>query len=271
MAMQWKHIDTHSHPHFPQFDGDREAVLAQMREAGVATIAVGTDYETSARAVALASDERARDVVLGVTVGVHPTDAQKGFLEEQYAPLLESGIVVGVGECGFDYFRAPRDEVHDTQRAVFEAQVRFALAHDLPLMLHVRPSKGSDDAHEDALALLARFKDEHGERLRGTAHFFTGSAEVALRYVALGFHVSFPGVITFAPETHEAVRAVPVERILSETDAPYAAPVPHRGRRNEPAFVVDTIRAIANVRDEEYARVAARLAQNAKTLFFGDS
>lgn len=260
-----EYIDTHSHLHFPQFDEDREEVVARMREHFVVTIAVGVDLETSKGAVALA--QQYPDVVVGATIGVHPTDTKEGFEPVDYAPLLASGKVVGVGECGFDFFRTPREEVYERQKEIFGKQIAFAAEHDLPLMLHVRPSKGSDDAHEDALAMLEAARREYGRGMRGNAHFFTGSLAMAQRYWSLGFTTAFPGVITFAKECEEVVRACPPELMLSETDAPYAAPVPHRGGRSEPPFVIDTVAAIATIRGEDQRELKKRLTSNAKRIF----
>lgn len=263
-----KFIDTHSHLHFKQYDDDREEVIARMREIGVQTIAVGTDLQTSKQAIALA--DKYPDTIVGVTVGVHPNDTDEKFDKNIFTKLLNiearplcSGVV-GVGECGLDYFRSSSAKVaKDKQEKNFRLQIEFALEHDLPLMLHIR------DAHEDALEILKDYSQHRGQAsmLRGTCHFFTGDAEIAMKYVELGFHISFPGVITFAPECRDAVRTVPLERILSETDAPYVAPVPFRGKRNEPIYVEEVVKMIAEIRRENFELVREQLIDNAKNLF----
>ncbi|PCI89782.1 hydrolase TatD [Candidatus Kaiserbacteria bacterium] len=258
-----KYIDSHSHLYMQQFDEDRSEVFARMKEEDVATIAIGVSLETSKQAIDLAKSE---EMVFGATIGVHPTDTTEKFDREAYEALL-SEHVVGVGECGFDYFRTPRDDVYTHQREIFEAQVVFAADNDLPLMLHVRPSIGSMDAHKDALEVLALHQKTYGETVRGNIHFFTGTKEIARAYLELGFTIAFPGVITFASELEEVVRDAPLDMILVETDAPYAAPVPHRGKRNEPIFVIDTIRAIATMRGEEFDVVAHQLRENAERVF----
>ena len=270
--MPHKYIDTHSPLNLMQFEDDREEVMAGMREADVGTITVGVDFLTSRKAVELA--QTYPDVILGATVGVHPTDSEEDFVPEHYAGLFathespgQKRVVVAIGECGFDYFRTPREEVHERQREIFEKQIAFAVEHDLPLMLHVRPSKGSDDAHDDALALLEKAKQEHGAKVRGTAHFFTGSLESAKRYWTLGFATSFPGVITFAKETEAVVREAPAELMLSETDAPYAAPVPYRGERCEPTHVVEVVKKIAEIRGGGEETMATQLRENARHIF----
>ena len=263
--MENKYIDTHSHPHFPQYDEDQEAMLGRMREQEVVTIAVGTDIATSKQAVKFATEHK--DVVLGATIGVHPNDEpSERFDASVYGELL-SDVVVGVGECGFDYYRSSKDAEYTRQREVFEAQIAFAVDNNLPLMLHIRPSQGTVDAHDDALEVLRLYQKTHGDTVRGNVHFFTSNTDVARAYLELGFTIAFPGVITFAPELHEVVRDVPLDMMLSETDAPYAAPVPHRGKRNEPVFVVDVIRAIADIRGEGFEKVAAQLRANAERVF----
>ncbi len=262
-SMESKYIDTHSHLFEKKFDADRDEVLTRMREAGVGTLAVGVSYETSKAVIKLA---QTHDEVLGAVIGVHPTDTNEDFDVAQYQPLVNEHVV-GIGECGLDYYRTPREDVYVRQRELFEAQLHFALDNDLPLMLHVRPTPGTQDAHEDMLEILRIYKKTHGDALRGNSHFFTATEEVARAYLELGFMISFPGVITFAPELHSIVRDVPLDMLLSETDSPYAAPVPHRGSRNEPVFVIDTVNAIADIRGEDVEHVRAALVENAKSLF----
>lgn len=253
-----RYIDTHSHPHFPHYDADREAILTRMRSAGVATIAVGTSVETSRRAVAFA----ALHPDIWATIGVHPNDTKEIFDATVFESML-SPKVVAIGECGLDYFRTTDALEFKRQRENFEAQIAFAAAHKIPLMLHVRPGKGSEDAHNDAVDILRAARWSLG----GTSHFFTGSLETARKYWDIGLATSFPGVITFAPETHEVVQGVPDELMLSETDAPYAAPMPHRGQRNEPSYVVSVVEAIADIRREDREAVRLQLLENAKRIF----
>lgn len=260
------YIDTHSHLHFDQFSDDRQAIIDTMRIKNVSTIVIGTGLSTSTAAVTLAQEHP--DVVVAATIGVHPTDFNEDFNAADYEPLLHSGVVVGIGECGLDYFRTPRTEVFDKQKALFEAQIQFALQHDLPLMLHVRPTKNSDDAHDDALAILKDFKMRHPmSTIRGTAHFFTGSLRAAQGYWDLGFCTSFPGVITFAKETEQVVREAPMELILSETDAPYAAPVPYRGSRCEPLHVIEVVHKIAAIKNMPVEDVTQKLFANTQRVF----
>ncbi len=265
MDNTYRYIDTHSHLHFPEFTENLEEVMAKMRDEKVATIVVGTGLETSQSAVAFANTHP--DVVVGATIGVHPTDFNEDFHPEDYQPLVASGKVVGVGEFGFDYFRTPREEVFERQRKLFQKQLDFALENDLPLMLHIRPAQNSDDAHEDALAILEPAKKKYGEKLRGNTHFFTGSLEMAKRYWDIGFTTAFPGVVTFADSVAAVAKEAPLDRILGETDAPYAAPVPYRGQQCEPWMVKEVYKKIAELKGEGEEKVRAQLLQNANNLY----
>lgn len=257
-------IDIHSHLTDTAFDEDREAALSRMAEAGVGTITIGTDFESSERAVALAALHNN----VWASVGVHPDDGgTETFSEEQYAPLLEHGRVVAVGECGFDYFRKERAEVYETQRPLFEAQIEFALAHDLPLMLHIRDKRGERTAYEDTLSLLSKYKAAH-PALRGNAHFFAMGTDIAERFFALDFTISFTGVITFTSDYDEVVSVAPLEQIHAETDAPYVAPKLHRGARNEPSYVTEVVKRIAEIKKLPEEQVAYQLRENARKLFY---
>ncbi len=265
MKRDFKYIDTHSHLHFPEFDGVREEVMEKMREEGMVTIAVGTGLETSKGAVAAATAHP--NVIVGATIGVHPTDFEEDFNASDYEPLLECGRVVAVGEFGFDYFRTPREEVFARQKVLFEKQLDFALEHDLPLMLHIRPSEGSDDAHLDALAILEPAKEKYGDKLRGNCHFFTGSLEMAKRYWAMGFTTAFPGVVTFAESVAAVAKEAPLDKIIGETDAPYAAPKPYRGKQCEPWMVKEVYKKIAELKEEDEEKVREQMVENARRLF----
>lgn len=256
-----RYLDVHAHVSFPEFDGDRDAVLGRMREAGVGAIVVGVDLESSRRAVALAE----KHDNLWASVGLHPADNRReAFDPAFYASLASHPKVVAVGECGLDYYRLDRADPEGDrarQRENFAKQIEFAASRGKPLMLHCR------DAHDEALAMLAEAKERRGDRVRGNVHFFTAPAEIAARYGEIGFTVSFSGVVTFAPEVAATARALPLSAILAETDCPFAAPAPHRGRRNEPAFVVEIVRAIARERGESAEGLAAALLENARRVF----
>lgn len=259
-------VDAHSHLHDAAFDTDRHDVLARMRTAGIATITIGTDLVESEKAVALAEQEP--DV--WASVGIHPVDnSSEDWDEKRFRALAGHPRTIAIGECGLDYFRledarregliANMDAEIDRQHELLERQIDIAKEFGKPLMLHGRPSRGTMDAYEDMLHIL-RAKD-----VRGNAHFFVGDMSIAERFLELGFTFSFGGVLTFAREYDEVVRYLPLERILAETDAPYVAPAPNRGKRNEPTFVTEVYSAIAHIHGEDPESVRERLTQNART------
>ena len=255
-----KYFDIHSHLNFKDYDVDREEVIARLKETETHTIVVGTDYESSKWAVELASkfDE------IYACVGVHPVDnPSRSFEKDKFEELIKHPKVVAVGECGLDFFHADKKDDYDRQKKLFLDQIDFAITHDKPIMIHAR------DAYEELLAILEPMKKDHGAppaqagKLRGNVHFFAGNVEVAKRFFAIGFTVSFTGVITFTHDYDEVIKSAPLEMIMSETDAPYVAPVPYRGKRNEPSFVREVVKAIAEVRGEDEEEVRVALVNNA--------
>lgn len=261
--MEQRFVDIHSHLCDPAFDGDRETVIARMGESGIRAIAVGTDTLSSQKVSALAMEHRA----VFACIGIHPEDGKgETFTEEVFAPMLHSKVVA-VGECGLDYYREPKDKVYEEERTTFEAQIAFAVQHDLPLMLHVRPSKKTIDAYEDTLAILSSWKKQHPS-LRGNSHFFAGDTQIAKQLFDLDFTISFTGVITFTNDYDEVIQYAPLERIHAETDAPYVTPAPFRGERNEPLYVSRVIARIAQIKGLEEVEVQKALLENADTLFF---
>lgn len=266
--MSIRYFDAHSHIHFPQFEADRSEVLARMTEAGVSTVTVGCDSATSvlARDFAHAHD-------LYATAGLHPSDNRAEPLnEELFRELLKDERVVAVGECGLDYFRFGENEEEEKarQKDIFLRQMKLAGEAGKPVMVHCRASgKDSEqksDAHEDAITLIAEVQEEY-PNLIPILHFFTGSPEIAKRYEVLGAYFSFSGVITFAPMYDKTVLSVPIDRILSETDAPYASPAPYRGKRNEPSFVVHTLSYIAGIRGIPEEEMRVQVLSNAERVF----
>ncbi|HEY4511136.1 MAG TPA: TatD family hydrolase [Candidatus Paceibacterota bacterium] len=263
--MNPKFFDAHTHLHDKAFDSDRAEVWGRMKECGVRAITVGTDLETSRKALSLAREHEE----LWAAIGLHPNDnKEEEFNPHAYAELAEDSKVVAIGECGLDYYRGGEDG-KKRQKNTFEAQIAFAVAHDKPLMIHCRPSTHGEgtDAHEDTLAILAREKEKHGEKIRGVIHFFTAGPNIATRYLGLGFYLSFPGVVTFTEMYDESVRTAPLNRIFSETDAPYAAPMPYRGKRNEPSYVRFTLEHLAQLKSVPPEDMRAHIGENAKTLF----
>jgi TatD DNase family protein len=263
-------FDIHAHVNDARFDEDRNDVLARTRERGVFAIMVGTDYKSSQEATTMA-------LFVGggvyASIGVHPIDDRnEKFREQLFAELATAPRVVAVGECGLDYSRLVDVQSIAAEKArqqeLFEAQIDFALARNFPLMIHVRDSdKKLADAHRDVIAILIAKKKVGEERLRGNVHFFSQTIEIAREYFALDFTISFTGVITFSKEYDEVVRLAPLDKIMSETDCPYVAPAPYRGKRNEPIYVEEVVKKIAEIRGEDFEVVRAALVENAFRIF----
>lgn len=264
--MEVGYVDIHSHINFPQFDEDREEVIVRMRDEGIATITVGTELKTSEEAVALADKHEH----LFATIGIHPTDANESFDEQAFEALL-GPKVVAVGECGLDYYRSNGQQTTDKERqkAVFMQQIAFAKKHGLPLMLHCRPSAGNMDAYEEALDILETYNEQQTTdgKIRGNFHFFAGDLAIAKRAIDAGFSLSFDGPVTFTSDYDEVIRFVPEDMIHAETDAPFAAPAPHRGKRNEPSFVKLVVARLAAIRGTDEQIFKEQLRMNAERVF----
>lgn len=266
--MSYAFFDIHSHVHDKVFDEDRDVLLAEMKSYGIGTITVGTDIKESEKAVSLA--EKYDHVY--ATVGFHPHDNRKElFDEKKYEALAIHPKVVAIGECGIDYFRLVEGVNHDEekkrQQEIFTKQIELAVKVNKPLMLHGRPSKGSMDAYEDMLTLLEEAKKVYGNKLRGNAHFFAGTIDIAQRFINIGFTMSFSGVITFTKEYDDVVRFIPLTLIHAETDSPYATPIPYRGKRNTPMYVQEVVAKIAVLREQPMEEVRAQLLENARRVF----
>ena len=253
-------IDTHAHLDYEDFVADFEAVLQRAREAGVERIVtIGTSVESSRRAVELTE----RHAMIWAVAGVHPTTAHEapGDLRAVLTAIAGHPRVAAIGETGLDYHHLPENEAaaasyKSTQAAVFRQQLDVAAALGLNVVVHQR------DAWEDTLAILRVYTG----RLRGVFHCFGGTPSQAEEVLALGHLVSFTGIATFknAAVVREAATAVPADRFMVETDCPYLAPVPYRGKRCEPAHTVDTARAVAAARGcslDELARLTTATAE----------
>ena len=286
-----RYFDAHTHTNFVAYDDDREAVIKRARDAGVAMNVVGTQKDTSASAIALAEKH---DNVFA-TIGLHPVhtsksyhdveelgpsfaEATKGKGEKEgftsrgeifdlntYETMGKNPRVIAIGECGLDYYRA-EEKTKKVQQEAFIGQIELANRLDKPLMLHIRNplrQSGSEaSAYEDALEVI-----QAHAKVRGNVHFFAGDWAIAKKFLDLGFTLSFTGVVTFTHDYDEVVRNAPLDMLLSETDAPYVSPVPYRGKRNEPAHVRETVRAITRLRGEDETLVAQMLFSNACRVF----
>jgi TatD DNase family protein len=250
-------IDSHAHLADAAFDADREHVITRAREAGAeALVCIGESIEAAERARGIAA---ALPDFVYWTAGVHPHDAAD-FEPERDAPAIRAALdsgAVAVGECGLDYHydNSPRD----AQIAAFRAQLEIAAERDAPVIVHTR------DAEDDTAELVG---DAGREGVRGVLHCFTGSHALARAAIDAGWYVSFSGIVTFRKwSDDELLRLVPADRILVVSDAPYLAPVPHRGKRNESSFVPRTIERVAAARGVPAESFAALTAANCRALF----
>lgn len=252
-----KLFDSHCHLYMPQFDADREAVLARMQEGGVGAVIIGVDLETSRKALELAESHS----FLWAAVGLHPNDnPAEEFNAEEFEKLARESRVVAIGECGLDYYRQePVPEQKESQRKRFEAHIALAEKVGKALVVHCR------DAHDDCFSILQ--KTAITTKVPVVIHFFTGSGELAQKYLDLGCYLSFPGPVTYTDMYNDSIRVTPLERMLIETDSPYAAPAPNRGKRNEPAFVADVAKKVALIKDISPEQVAEATARNTVQVF----
>jgi len=259
-------VDSHAHLDGERYDQDREQVLARAREAGIeAIVCVGTGDGpgTLDCAVKLAEEHEA----LYATVGIHPHEAkmaqERDF--EQLDQLARNNRVIAWGEIGLDYFydHSPRD----VQRQVFLRQVEQAGAARLPIVIHCRPADGSEDAWDDCLDLIEKYWRRSG--LGGVLHCFTGTWQHAKKALDMSFMISFAGNVTFpkAQQIRDVALQVPLDRMLIETDSPYLAPVPNRGKRNEPAFVKEVARQIGELRGISTEEAGRQTTENFYRFF----
>lgn len=250
--------DSHNHIDMSQFDGDRAEAVARARAAGVEEMLIvgGVDAENGHRRAIAIADE------LGVpaSAGVHPHEARVATeaIYDELGALAREGRIKALGELGLDfhYDHSPRD----TQREVFRRQLRLAREVGLPVIIHTREADG------ETCDIL---EDERAGEGGGVIHCFSGGHELARRALALGFYVSFSGIMTFprAEAIQAVAQSVPLDRLLVETDAPFLAPPPHRGRRNEPAFVVEVARKLAALRGTTLEEVGRASLENFRRLF----
>lgn len=252
--------DSHCHLDGPRFDSDREQVIARAHEAGVVNmLAIGTGDGPGTLDCAVKIAEQHEFIY--ATVGIHPHEAQlaKDADFDQLAQLARNPKVIAWGEIGLDYYydHSPRE----AQRNVFIRQMELAHKAKLPIVIHCRPSDNSENAWEDCLSLIEQHWRSSG--LGGVLHCFTGAWAHAKRALDFGFMISFAGNVTFpkAEQIRESAKQVPLDRMLIETDSPFLAPVPYRGKRNEPAFVKEVARQIGELRGlsmEEVGEITSR-------------
>jgi TatD DNase family protein len=261
-----KLVDSHAHLDFAQFDGELDSILQRASDGGVIlVVTVGFDLESSRKAVALARDH----AILRACVGVHPHDAAGADSQvlEGLRGLVEVNEVVGIGEIGLDYYRDRSP--HDVQRRVFREQLDLAAEVGKPVVVHDR------DAHDDVMAILRDWAGgissvkEGKRRPLGVVHCYSGDEAMAEELLQLGFYVSVAGPVTYsnASRLREVVRSLPLDRLLVETDCPFLAPHPFRGKRNEPAHVRLVASKVAEVKNISLEEVARVTTDNARSVF----
>ncbi len=255
-------VDTHAHIYHRRLHGDLDAVVQRARAAGVSRMLMpAIDVPSIHQALALCG----RYDGLHAMAGIHPTDT-KATSETEWATvvkLCDDPRVVAVGETGLDYYW---DRSFDARQQDFlRRHIRLALANDLPLVLHLRDKPKRDECHKDLVRILT---EEHVPAMRGVFHCFSGPAWVAEAALSLGFHLGIGGILTFKNAGVDTiVRTVPLNRLVLETDAPFMAPMPHRGRRNEPAYVRLVAAKLAEVKGMSLTEVAEATTANAEALF----
>jgi len=260
------YVDSHAHLDGKRFDTDRDAVIARAQAAGVETI------------VAIGNGDGPNDVDCGIllaeqypfmyaTIGIHPHEAQLADTNAyaRMAELAKRPKVIAWGEIGLDYYydHSPRD----VQQRVFLEQMQLAKTAKLPLVIHCRPSDGSENAWEDCLRMIREHWASSG--LGGILHCFTGNSAQAKRALDMGFMISFAGNVTFpkAQQIRDAALEVPFDRMLIETDSPYLTPIPYRGKRNEPAYVAETARQLGELRGKTAEEIGGLTTQNFNRFF----
>jgi TatD DNase family protein len=259
-------VDSHAHLDGERFDSDREVVIARAREAGLsAMVAIGNGDGPAQVDCGIRLAEKYE--FIWATLGIHPHEARLAD-DAAYANmerLARHPKVIAWGEIGLDYFydHSPRE----VQQEVFAGQMELAAAAKLPIVIHCRPSDGSDNAWDDCLGMIETQWTPKG--IGGILHCFTGNWEQSKRALDMGFLISFAGNITFpkAQQIRDAALQVPLDRMLIETDSPYLAPIPYRGKRNEPAFVKETARKLGELRGLSMEEVGERTSHNFYNFF----
>lgn len=257
MMENMKFIDIHCHLNFPEYDADREEVIKRTQEAEIGVINVGTDVEMSQSAIDLAHEYEN----MWATVAIHPEYAQTTIDFSELEKLARDPKVVAIGECGLDYFHSDPSEIA-RQREVFIQHIELANKVNKPLMLHIRNGKENTGVYKEAVELLKLHA-----KVRSNFHFFAGTLEDIKLILDINGTISMTGVVTFTRSYDEVVKNVPADRIMSETDAPYVAPTPHRGKRNEPLFIKDIVASIASIRGEKIEDLAPQIVDNARKMF----
>lgn len=297
--MSISYIDIHAHAYETYFGEDTKDIIERAEHNKVAIINIGTNIETSRLCVLTAEQYTDVHPHLYSIVGIHPSvvsdffdngkdegvdgDSNKKINVDEIRSSIASnlneldiligrhlfrkagrGKIVGIGECGIDLFRVTPEKkgvIFELQKELFIGQIELARKYDLPLMIHARES------YNEILTILDENFILKGLELRGNIHFFAGTDEEARMFLERGFTVSFTGVITFASQYDEVLRALPTDKVMSETDCPYVAPSPYRGKRNEPSYVIEVVKKMAEIRGQEIETLMPILLSNAEKMF----
>ncbi len=254
-------IDVHCHLQFPAFDKDRDEIVQKSLKSGIGMINSGVDKKSSQKAVELAQKYKEG---IYAAIGVHPHNVLTESFEdyEFFKKLAKDSKVVAIGECGLDYFRIKNNEseIKNLQKEIFIKHIQLAREINKPLMIHCR------DAFDDLIDILdAKYKLLN--TVPGVIHFFTGAFDDAKKLLEMGFYFTFGGLITYNRSFDEIIKYIPLERILSETDAPYVAPEPYRGKRNEPNYIIETVKKMAEIKNLSFEEVCKIIYKNSKKVF----
>lgn len=264
-------IDTHAHLNFNAFKDDAEEVIKRCSDEKIGVINVGSEYKTSRRAVEMVEKHENMWACIGLHPGhlsEHEIDDGEGHLiksavekfdREKYLILAKSKKVVAIGEIGLDYYGGEENKTEQIE--VFKEQIKLAVDLDLPIAVHCR------NAYKDLLEVITEEKKKYGEKMRGVIHSYLGRLSYAQVFNEMGFLIAFNGIITYARDYDKVIKNIDLKYILTETDCPWLTPIPHRGERNEPAYVRYVAEKIAELRNIDYSEVEKTILENAKKLF----
>jgi TatD DNase family protein len=282
-----QYFDAHTHLQFSAYDNDRDEVLERTLNEGIGIINVGTQTQTSKKAVELAhkyDDHPIFSKFIYATIGLHPIHTSKSFYDELelgapkdnnkytfvskgetfvydfYKELAKDPKVLAIGECGLDYFKIENKEQKEKQIEAFEKQILLSFEIKKPLMIHCR------SAFPDLILILEKNKNKLNNP-PGIVHFFSGNKEETDKLLNLGFYFTFGGVITFVRDYDKIIRLIPNDKILSETDAPYVAPAPYRGKRNEPLYIKEVIKKLAEIKNVPEEKINEQILENSRGVF----
>lgn len=274
-------FDSHCHLNSKEFKNNYKEIIADCLEKEIGLLNIGADFETSKRAVEIASEYP--DQPIYASIGMHPESIQENFDVEKFQNLINDKVVA-VGEIGLEYFFDNNQELKEKQQELFIQQLNFAIKNNLPVVLHARGSKENpDDAYIDMLEILsgrdeaAKFVQRTNEsrlyerRIIGVVHCFSASQKIAQKFLDLGLYIGLTGLITFKNKSvdslRETVKMIPLERLLIETDAPYMTPEPHRGEQNQPQYVEFVARKLAEIKGVSYEEICKITTENFNRLF----